>query len=111
MARVLDGSNNRLAVVIHTPQLNAVAMFVGVKKRIGCLETRCDGIADAPQIDRTDPAYLAIERNMGVPDHDQVRIAARQPALQLNITVRGLETRSIISSWGSMNAKQARAIR
>src|SRR5258706_23019 len=103
MTRVLNGTDCRLAVVIHPPQLHAIALLVSVKKHIGRLQARCDWIAHAPQIDRTDPAYLTIKRHMGVPDQDQVRLAARQLSLQLSITMCRLQTGSIISTWGSMN--------
>ena len=53
---------------------------------------------------------VAIERNMGMPDDDQVRLAASQPLLQFVIAVLWPETGSVVSSWGSMNAEQTRAI-
>ncbi len=110
MTCMLNGTDCRLAVVIHPSQLHAVAALVSVKQHIGRLQARGDGIADAAQIDRMDPARLTIKRHMGVPDQDQVRLAARQPSLQLSITVTGLQTRPIISSWGRMHAKHACAI-
>ena len=107
---MLDGFDHCLAVVIHAPQLDALAMLVGIKKHIGRLQAQRDRIADAAQIDDMDPANLTIERNMGVPYDDQVRLAASQPVLQLVIAVLGLETGSVVSAWRSMDAEQARAI-
>ena len=74
-------------------------MLVGIKKHIGRLQARRDRIADAAQIDDMDPANPTIERNMGMPDDDQVRLAASQPLLQLVIAVLGLETGSVVSAW------------
>ena len=51
MTVVLDSFDNCLTVVIHAPQLDAVAMLVGIQKGIGRLEARRDRIADAAQID------------------------------------------------------------
>ena len=110
MTRVLNGSDDRFAVIFRLPQLHTIALLVSVKKHIGRLQAWCDGIADAPQIDRTDPANLTIKRHMGVPDQDQVRLAARQPSLQLSITMCRPQTGSIISTRGSMNAEHARTI-
>jgi hypothetical protein len=58
-----------------------------------------------------DPAHLTIERHMGVPDDDQVRLAASQPVLQGVIAVPGLDTRAVVSAWRSMDAEYAGAIR
>ena len=102
---MLDGFDDCLAVVIYAPQLYAVAIHVGIKKHIGSLEARRDRIADAAQIDDMYPANLTIERNMGMPDDDQVRLAASQPLLQFVIAVLGLETRSVVSAWRSMDAE------
>jgi hypothetical protein len=107
---VLDSFDHCLAVVIHAPQLDAVALLFSIQKDIGRLESRRDRIADAAQIDDVCPANPTIERNMGVPDDDEVRLAASQPLLQLVIAVLGPDTRSVVSSWRSMNAEQARAI-
>ena len=96
---MLDGFDDGLAVVIHAPQLNAVALLVGIQKHIGRLQARRDRIADAAQIDGTSPANLTIEGNMGMPDDDQVCLAASQPPLQFAITVLGLQTGSVISAW------------
>ena len=85
-------------------------MLVGIKKHIGRLQARRDWIADAAQIDDMDPAYLTIERNMGMPDDDQVRLAASQSLLQLAIAVRGLDTGSVVSAWRRMDAEHACAI-
>ena len=111
MTGLLDGFDDGLAVVIHAPQLNAVALLVGIQKHIGRLQARRDRIADAAQIDGTYPANLTIERNMCVPYDDHVCLAASQSALQFAITVLGLETGSVISAWRSMDAEQACAIR
>ena len=105
MTCLLDGFDNCLAVVIHAPQLDAVAMLVGIKQHIGRLQAQRDRIADAAQIDDMDPANLTIERNMGMPDDDQIRLAASQPLLQVVIAVLGLDTRSIVSAWRSMDAE------
>src|SRR6266571_2843469 len=108
---MLDGFDDGLAVVIDAPQLDAVAMLLGIQKHIGCLQARRDRIADAAQIDDMDSAHLTIERNMGMPDDDQIRLAASQPPLHFAITVLGLETGSVVSAWRSMDAEQACAIR
>ena len=76
MTGVLDGCDDCLAVVIHAPQLDAVALLVGIQKDIGRLEARRDRIADAAQIDDMSPANPAIERNMGMSNDNQVRLAA-----------------------------------
>src|SRR5712691_3016568 len=110
MTGVLDGFDDCLAVVIHAPQLDAVALLVGIQKHIGRLEARRDRIADAAQIDDMPPANPTIERNMGMPDDDQVRLAASQPLLQLVIAVLRLQTRSVVSAWRSVDAEQACAI-
>ncbi len=110
MTGVLDGCDDCLAVVIHAPQLDAVALLVGIQKDIGRLEARRDRIADAAQIDDMSPANPAIERNMGMPNDNQVRLAASQPVLQVVIAVLGLQTRSVVSAWRSMHAEHARAI-
>ena len=110
MTCVLDGLDHCLAVVIHAPQLYAVALHVGIQQHIARLQARRDRIADAAQIDDLDPAHLAIERNMRMPDHDQVRLAASQSLLQVGIAVPGLDTRSVVSAWRSMDAQQACAI-
>ena len=111
MMRLLDGTAHCLAIVIHAPQLYVVAMLVGIKKHIGRLEARRDRIADAAQIDNMYPANLTIERNMGMPDDDQVRLAASQSFLQFAIAMLVLDTRSVVSTWRSMDAEYACAIR
>ena len=108
---MLDGFDHSLAVVIHAPQLDAVAMLVGIKKHIGRLQAQRDWIADATQIDDMKPSNLTIERHMGMPDDDQVRLAASQPLLQGAIAVLGLDTRAVVSAWSSMDAEYACAIR
>src|SRR5258708_33789063 len=86
-------------------------MLVGIKKHIDRMQAQRDWIADAAQIDDISPANLTIERNMGMPDDDQVRLAASQPLLQVVIAVPGLETGSVVSAWSSMDAEYACAIR
>ena len=105
MTGVLDGFDDGLAVVIHAPQLDAVAILVGIKKHIGRLQAQRDRIADAAQIGDMYPANLTIERNMGMPDDNQVRLAASQPLLQFVIAVLGLDTGSVVSAWRSMDAE------
>src|SRR6266568_485058 len=107
---MLDSFDSCLTVVIHAPQLDAVALLVGIQKDIGRLQARRDRIADAAQVDGTYPANLTIERNMGMPDDDHVCLAASKPLLQFAIAVPELDTRSVVSAWRSMDAKQARAI-
>src|SRR5207247_10520226 len=99
-----------LAVILYAPQVGAVALLVGLQKDIGRLEARRDRIADAAQIDDTDAAHLTIERHMGMPDDDHVRLAANQPLLQFAIAVLRLETGPVISAWGRMHAQHACAI-
>ena len=108
---MLDGFDDCLAVVIYTPQLYAVAIHVGIKKHIGSLEAQCDRTADTAQIDDMYPANLTIERNIGMPNDDQVRLTASQPLFQFAIAVLGLDTGSVVSAWRSMDAEQACAIR
>src|SRR6266702_2525471 len=98
MTGLLDGFDNCLAVVIHAPQLDAVAMLVGLKKRIGRLQARRDRIADAAQIDDMSIAHLTIERNMGMTHDDQVCLTASQPLLQFVIAVLALDPGSVISA-------------
>jgi hypothetical protein len=45
---VLDGFDHSLAVVIHAPQLDAVAMLVGIKKPIGRLQPNVTGLLMLP---------------------------------------------------------------
>jgi len=108
---VLDGTDHCLAVVIHVPQLDAVALLFGIQKDIGRLEARRDRIADAAQIDDMFPTNSTIEWNMGMPDDDQVCLAACPPLLEFAIAVLEPDTGSVVSSSRSVNAEHAGAIR
>lgn len=104
MTRLFDSFDNCLAVIIHTPQLYAIAVFVGIKKNIGSVQPWRDRVADTTQIDDTYPPNLTIKRNMGMPYDDQVCLAASQPLLQLVIAMLWLDTGSVVSARRSMNS-------
>ena len=111
MTCLLDGFDDRLAVIIYMPQLDAVALRVGLQKHISRLQAWRDWVSHTAQIDGTNAAYLPIERHMGMPNDHQVGLAASQSLLQFVIAVLGMETRSIISAWSRMDAEYAGAIR
>ena len=106
---MLDSFDNCLAVVIHAPKLDAVALLVGIQKDIGRLEARRDRIADAA---RLITCFLPTRRSSGIwecptmigPPRSQSAVAP------FDHRCAWLETGSVVSSWGSMNAEQARAI-
>src|SRR2546421_6424162 len=101
---MLDGFDDRLAVVIHAPKLEAVAMLVSIQQHISRLQPWRARIADAAQINGASPAHLPVERHMRMPDNHQVRLAACQPPFQLLIAVPRLETGSVVSARGRVNA-------
>src|SRR5262249_23980729 len=107
---LLDGFNDRLAVVLHSPQLDAVPLCVGLQKHIGRLQAWRDWIAHTAKIDGMDAACPPIERHMGMPDDHQVCFAASQSRLQFAIPDVGVETRPVISAWSRMDAEHAGAI-
>src|SRR5438034_2939176 len=107
MITVFNGRDHGLTIILHPPYLDGIALLIRIKQRIGCLQTWCYRIADASQIHHTSSSHLTIKRNMSMSNNDQICLAACQPSLQLVITVRGLDARSVISAWRSMDTEHA----
>src|SRR5258708_31361283 len=47
---------------------------------------------------------------MGMSDENQIGLARCEPSLQLRITVRGVDARSVVSAWRRVNPKHPSAI-
>src|SRR6185312_1319051 len=107
MMTAFNGCDHSLPIILHSPELDAIALHIRIKQRIGGLQPWGHRIADASQIHHPSSSYLTIKWNMGMPNNDQICLTACQPSLQLVITVRGLDARSVISAWRRMDTEHA----